>query len=817
MTIIVVDAYSPPVSGKSGELFRKWASNLDVIYVSLGGLPDAVKKHPDHILMPMGQGAFRALFPGKSWEGSFNYVLPFGKTYAIPTIHTKEVFALPENQFWLRSALYKAEQLINNGPPKEPILNVSNNFAQAMTYLDLCEQSKVVSFDIETVSLTDHSLRALGFALSGDSALSVTPDIGPTKWPVIMERTRSLIENPDVTIVGHNVKNFDLFTLWYEQGWTPKCKIWENMNAFKCLYPEFANTLEEQARLRLNVAPWKGAWHTSGEELRRYNALDCAYQYRLYKTHVQDLTDLNMLSFYQDHVQDLENEAFTSQTRGIKFDSALQKEYLEKFKPFLEDLRKEMTELASPYIPTFYKKKKKRSPQKDTLVNITLDPETEALFKKQKPTPKKADIQLFLQNNLKFSKKEAAEIYWAGKADETKFGLTPFKFYKKNYAPVMDPYKPIFNPDSPLQLLGCFRNMGLKLPAVKKSKEEWGESSNMKALKKVLLTYRNLTDIQRKFCELLVVHRKHAQIVKTYLRALIDKDSRYRFSFSVNGAETGRATSSKTPRKTGGNIQNIPRASLFDCSIKNLFLADEGYTFVQFDQSAAEAVIVAYLADCVKLIELIETGTDQHAYTASMALGIDMAQLKLDNPKEFKRVRQSMKYVSHGGNYDMGPKTVVETALKDDFLFTVDEAARLLEARHDIFPEIRNNFHKMIQDELLRTRTLTNPFGRRLRFSGILNEHTFRQGYAFIPQSTVPHLSNLMWRWVTRKSGFDAFVSQQGHDSLLIQVRDSQVEAFIKAFKEEASKIVIPIHHYKVVMKWDCAVGKRWGELHELN
>jgi uracil-DNA glycosylase family 4 len=123
--------------------------------------------------------------------------------------------------------------------------------------------------------------------------------------------------------------------------------------------------------------------------------------------------------------------------------------------------------------------------------------------------------------------------------------------------------------------------------------------------------------------------------------------------------------------------------------------------------------------------------------------------------------------ITGNSNYAMGYKTfALNTEIPEK------RAKELLEAYHARFPGLRQ-WHREVQDQIYRTRTLYNLFGRPKRFLGMIDQSLLRSAYAFIPQSTVAEQLN---RGITSISedpqSFEWRVSLNltVHDSVLLQI-----------------------------------------------
>ncbi len=285
----------------------------------------------------------------------------------------------------------------------------------------------------------------------------------------------------------------------------------------------------------------------------------------------------------------------------------------------------------------------------------------------------------------------------------------------------------------------------------------------------------------------------------TYLNLAFDADDRIRCSFNPRGTKFGRLSSSKTIFGTGTNFQNLPQ------DFKKFLVADEGYVFMEVDKRQAEWVVVAYASGDANMIAAVEGGIDVHTHTASLMFGADPSIIKVegklvghstdadyirtlrqDKLSEFYNarwprtmsLRQCGKKSNHGLNYDEGYNGF---ALINEI--EIPEAKRIVALYHQIYPGIRI-WYESIKRELSKDRTLTNCFGRSVRFMGQWGDELWKSAYSMIPQSTVVDSLNGGMvdihadKELCNPIGFNIDVLAQVHDSVLMQVP-------IKVLKDE--------------------------------
>ncbi|SRR5216684_509512 len=278
----------------------------------------------------------------------------------------------------------------------------------------------------------------------------------------------------------------------------------------------------------------------------------------------------------------------------------------------------------------------------------------------------------------------------------------------------------------------------------------------------------------------------------TYLDIEFDSDGRFRCSYNPRGSKFGRLSSSKTIFGTGGNHQNIPQ------EFKKFLVADPGYVLWEVDKRQAEWVIVAYLCGDANMIKVIEEGRDTHVHTASLMFSADPELIRLDDKligynsdpdlirelrekddklekyaNSFPRTmsaRQCAKRANHGLNYAEGYG-------KFSMINEIDqsEAKRVVEMYHLIYPGIRI-WYEHIKRLLQKDRSLTNCFGRKVRFMDAWSEELFKSAYSMLPQSTsVDALNQGMIKIYNDSSicgvdGTNIDILAQVHDSILTQV-----------------------------------------------
>ena len=309
------------------------------------------------------------------------------------------------------------------------------------------------------------------------------------------------------------------------------------------------------------------------------------------------------------------------------------------------------------------------------------------------------------------------------------------------------------------------------------------------------------------------------------LEARLTPDERFPISFNVGTAWTGRWSSSKSPFGEGGNGQNIAERH------RHIFEADNGYTMCYADLKQAESNIVAHLAGDEGYIEAHASG-DVHTYVTRIIwpdlpwtgdLAKDKAIAK-QNPEWDQApghgFRFQSKRIQHGCNYGLTPFGIAIIAH-----IPLEAAKQAFHAYHSGFPGIREwqrNIRKAVQGQ----EALVNPLGRKIRLFGRpWDEHTYKQGLSFLPQSAVADIINIaVWRvWKELEIDGDELVQllAQVHDALLFQYPDGRTDDVIPQVMKLMT-VPVPILGADGKMRTarvetEAAIGKNWGKKNDSN
>ena len=310
---------------------------------------------------------------------------------------------------------------------------------------------------------------------------------------------------------------------------------------------------------------------------------------------------------------------------------------------------------------------------------------------------------------------------------------------------------------------------------------------------------------------------------------VVDKDGRIRGSYYFNTL-TLRFGSKKNPMDSGHNMQNPPRGE------RRHFIPDEGHIFLERDLSQAESRIVYMLTgdpDLIKAARSHPADYDDHREVAEAVLGILHREGLVPSPyfdklseTDQKLVRFFGKATNHGSNYGETGIMLSITLLELGYVVSPTICDEMLKAKFDLRPAILDVFQRGIRRLIVTEKRLQNPFGHQLDFTVVKKDaRAFRQGYMFIPQSTVPMIMN-QWGMVPlyheiKERGWDAKIRNQVHDSLLVSVHPEDaydVATWLgQSLVREVEYADLTVHRKKRAMAIPStlAVGLSWGDKHE--
>lgn len=286
-----------------------------------------------------------------------------------------------------------------------------------------------------------------------------------------------------------------------------------------------------------------------------------------------------------------------------------------------------------------------------------------------------------------------------------------------------------------------------------------------------------------------------------------DYDGKCKSSFKITGTETARSSTNILkkpirPKKIGLAFHTIPKHGRLSKSIRSMLVPGQGKCFIQGDLSQAEARIVAVLAEDYDLLRAFDE-IDIHRRTAGLFFGyVQSLNLKneivpivdfmeKDGPERF-----TGKMFRHAGNYDMGKMRAMNefnvNAQKYEINMSISawQAGEFIKKFHEASPRIRGVFHTGIRDFLDNGRVLINPYGRPRVFNGKYEDDLYKEGYAYIPQSTVADTTQTALIAIDDEwMGEDvAYLISENHDALVAEVPINDWELYANSMKKHMTR-----------------------------
>lgn len=254
----------------------------------------------------------------------------------------------------------------------------------------------------------------------------------------------------------------------------------------------------------------------------------------------------------------------------------------------------------------------------------------------------------------------------------------------------------------------------------------------------------------------IIQDRRIRKTLGTYVLAKTDFDGRIRGTYRIFGPETGRSATQILkppirPFKSGHAFQTLTKHGSIGSDIRIMYIPDEGFVFIQIDLSQAEPRTVALFSEDEPLLKAFESGkVDIHRRTAALVLGLtsnlDLSEIEVpqadlldkDGPERFcgKKAR-------NGGNYNMQGRELATNINSDAKRFGIDlvisewRADQMIQNFHRESPNIKSVFHAQVQECINSSRTLVLPYGGVRQFFGRLDNETYKEGYAHLPQGTI--------------------------------------------------------------------------------
>lgn len=345
-----------------------------------------------------------------------------------------------------------------------------------------------------------------------------------------------------------------------------------------------------------------------------------------------------------------------------------------------------------------------------------------------------------------------------------------------------------FNINSPKQLGSIlFETMGL--PGGKKTKT--GYSTSADVLEKLAADHP--------FIRKILEYRALTKLYSTYavgLSAFIAEDGRIHGTFNQTITATGRISS------TEPNLQNIPIRTEMGSRIRDVFVPEDGYVFVDADYSQIELRVLASMSGDEKLIKAYENAVDVHTVTASNVFHVPVEDVT-------PAMRRNAKAVNFGVVYGISA-----FGLSEGLSISRKEAQEYINNYFRTYPAVKQFLDKQISDAK-KNGFVSTLYGRRrpipeLKASNFMQRQFGERVAMNSPiQGTAADIMKIAMINVNRAlkdKGYDARIVLQVHDELLVEVRRDQAEDVRKLVYHTMKGAA----ELKVALEVDAKIGETW-------
>ena len=253
----------------------------------------------------------------------------------------------------------------------------------------------------------------------------------------------------------------------------------------------------------------------------------------------------------------------------------------------------------------------------------------------------------------------------------------------------------------------------------------------------------------------------------------IASDARIHTHFQQTVAATGRLSS------TGPNLQNIPVRTEEGRTIRNAFIAGNGYVgLLTADYSQIEMRIMAHLSNDEKLLSAFESGEDLHATIAAVIFGIKAHDVDSE-------MRRQIKAMSYGLAYGLS-----SYGLSAQLDISPSEAQGLMDTYFQRFGGIRDYLKTVVEDarKVGYTETI---MGRRRYLPDLMSDNRMRREVAERMALNAPIQGSAADIIKMAMLNVDRAIAKGGFKSrLLLQIHDELIIEVIKGEEVEITELV---------------------------
>lgn len=303
-------------------------------------------------------------------------------------------------------------------------------------------------------------------------------------------------------------------------------------------------------------------------------------------------------------------------------------------------------------------------------------------------------------------------------------------------------------------------------------------------------------------------YRSCQRILETFIDGAMLRDGRICCSYDITGTKTDRFAHKKTIFGYGTNLGNIPANSkpqpgeMLLPNVREMFIPDEGMEYFDVDLDSADLNIVAWESRCHELQQMILEGYKVY---------VEIAKEYYHNPKIDKDhwAYKLFKSLCHGTNY-LGQASGLAGRLG----LSVYEVGKIQKWYFGKFPEIKD-WQGEIKAQIRERGWIENIFGRRNYFLGRISDKSYREGIAWIPQSTVARIIDIGLVRIDRleqEENIPIYLLNQVHDSLDGEYPISLEEKMgLKEKIIECCRVELPYENPRTIPADIHTSTKSWG------
>jgi DNA polymerase-1 len=295
----------------------------------------------------------------------------------------------------------------------------------------------------------------------------------------------------------------------------------------------------------------------------------------------------------------------------------------------------------------------------------------------------------------------------------------------------------------------------LGLPVLKKSAKTGKPSFDKFAMEEYeLLLDRMDSPVAKLIKEFRGWQKAISASYKPYLE-LVDTDGRLRCSYKTHGTVSGRLSCAEP------NLQQIPKASdkPWNGRVKECFIAEEGYTLVEFDYSQLELRLGTAYANEPTLKKVFEEGRD---IFDEMSMQLSMT-------------RQDTKTLVYSMQYGAGEKRIMAA-----FGVTQPEAKAMRQNYFNTFPRFKA-LSDTATENAARSGRVRMWSGRYRHFQ--YPSESYKALNSIIQGGAADIVERIMVRAFTEIDNPDCQLLLQVHDSLLWEIRTDQLDKYVPRIK----------------------------------